>query len=94
MPSGLRCDFAWIISFFCRLFPKPRPGAIFVSGAAQAASSERVRLRPDADFLSGPARRAVFTMKNAYLAGFHELLRPTISLKTGFSEVCSLLSAT
>lgn len=73
MPSGLRCDFAWIISFFCRLFPKPRPGAIFVSGAAQ---------------------RAVFTMKNAYLAGFHELLRPTISLKTGFSEVCSLLSAT
>lgn len=66
---------------------------IFLQALSEAAAG-RSRLRPDADFLSGPARRAVFTMKNAYLAGFHELLRPTISLKTGFSEVCSLLSAT
>ena len=71
-----------------------RPGAAGFGWARilSAAGFGKARILSAAGF--GKARPAVFTIKNVYLAGFHELLRPTISLKTGLSGVCSLLSAT
>lgn len=45
MPSGLRCDFAWIISFFCRLFPKPRPDAAGCGRVPQMGAAAGCGLR-------------------------------------------------